>query len=118
MSSQIIPPIEPGVRLVGGKGDWEGRVEVWYEGRWGTVCDDKWNFKETNVICRMLGYEGVSTGEMQARLYKFGKGVGDIILDELNCDGTEESIFDCPHNGYNITDCDHEEDIGVRCLRK
>eukprot|EP00057_Strongylocentrotus_purpuratus_P009602 XP_011664076.1 PREDICTED: scavenger receptor cysteine-rich type 1 protein M130-like [Strongylocentrotus purpuratus] len=46
------------VRLVGGTSDSEGRVEVWYHGAWGTVCDDFWTINNANVVCRSLGYDG------------------------------------------------------------
>ena len=44
------------VRLVGGNTEYEGRVEIWYQGVWGTVCGDSWGVEESDVVCRMLGF--------------------------------------------------------------
>lgn len=59
------------VRLVNGSGPHEGRVEVYHERRWGTVCDDGWDKKDGDVVCRMLGFRGA---QEVARTARFGQG--------------------------------------------
>ena len=44
------------VQLVGGSGLYEGRVEVFTDDEWGSVCDDSWDLREGTVVCRQLGY--------------------------------------------------------------
>ena len=44
------------MRLVGGQSAYEGRVEVCFSQRWGTVTDDGWSSVDANVVCRQLGY--------------------------------------------------------------
>ncbi|XP_063960668.1 uncharacterized protein LOC129267820 [Lytechinus pictus] len=104
-----------GVRLVGGNKPSEGRVEVFYRNAWGTICDDLWDMNEAHVICRMLGYSGASGYTIGA---SFGQGQGAIVLDNMMCNGTEERLADCDHNGFYNQNCGHHEDAGVICIEE
>ena len=101
------------MRLVGGAVPSEGRLEVLYNGTctWGTVCDDFFDWREAFVVCRQLNYVGVLS--VSASL--FGAGDGPIWLDDVDCNGSEDSIFDCQHRGFGVHNCVHTEDIGIIC---
>ena len=101
------------VRLVGGSSYNEGRVEVNYNGEWGTVCDDGWSYNDARVVCRQLGFG--SSGTAYGSAY-FGQGSGSILLDGVTCTGSESTLASCGHLGVGVTrSCSHSEDAGVRC---
>ena len=87
-------------------------MEVYYQGHWGTVCDDGWDLDDANVVCRMLGLLSATSAWSGAH---FGQGYGLVALDDVDCYGYELSIFDCQHNGWFSHNCGHNEDAGVTC---
>ena len=99
-------------RLVGGSSDLEGRVEVKSNGEWGTVCDDNWDLEDANVVCKSLGHHSAINATKEAY---FGEGTRSILLDDLECTGSETNIAYCGHNGYKKHNCEHSEDAGVIC---
>nr|XP_014343911.1 PREDICTED: scavenger receptor cysteine-rich type 1 protein M130-like [Latimeria chalumnae] len=99
------------VRLAGGESRCSGRVEVWFNASWGTVCDDSWDIRDAHVVCKQLNCGAAASALSEAH---FGKGTGSIWLDEVNCRGTELSLLDC-RTGWDKPDCDHKEDAGVIC---
>jgi hypothetical protein len=104
-------PLDGDLRLVG-PNPWEGRVEIYYEGGYGTVCNDNFDDVDALVICQELGFDiHVRTSGIET----YGAGVGPIHLDEVNCAGGEARLADCPNSGVGFTDCNHGEDIGVSC---
>ena len=101
------------VRLVGGSSYYNGRVEVYYNGEWGTVCDDGWSSTDARVVCRQLGFG--SYGSAYGSAY-FGEGSGSILLDNVTCTGSESTLTSCGHLGVGIIrSCSHSEDAGVSC---
>ena len=113
-----IPTFQNGdVRLVNANNNtnMSGRLEVYYQGQWGTVCDDVFdnNNNAAMVVCRQLGFNPF--GAIAAY---FGQGTGFIWLDNIICNGSEPNIDSCYHSTWGIHNCDHSEDVGVICHGK
>ena len=87
-------------------------MEVYRNGKWGTVCDDGWDFYDAQVVCNELSY-GRAIAAKHGAFY--GKGDGKIWLDNVNCIGTESSIRKCSHGGWGNHNCHHKKDAGVQC---
>lgn len=105
--------VDQTLRLADGYRKGEGRVEIFHDGYWGTVCNDYWDIKDAQVVCRQLGY---SKTLKTFRFSTFGKGNGHIWLIHLRCSGNESSIENCQHRGWNNHHCSHSEDVSVICL--
>ncbi|XP_039925998.1 macrophage receptor MARCO [Hirundo rustica] len=95
------------VRIVGE--DNRGRVEIFHQGSWGTICDDGWTTREASVVCRMLGFNRA------VAFFTAPPGTGQIWLDDVNCKGTEITITDCNKRDWGAHNCNHSEDVGVEC---
>ncbi|NXC13036.1 NETR protein, partial [Corythaeola cristata] len=90
----------------------EGRVEVYHDGKWGTICDDQWDDRDAEVVCRQLGLSGNPKALSWAH---YGQGSGPILLDEVECSGNELSLDQCKKSDWGQQNCDHIEDAGVSC---
>ena len=100
------------MRLVGGSGPHEGRVEVFHNGVWGTVCHNGWDLQDGMVVCRQLGYGKAVIALMYA---VFGEGSGPIWYDHVQCSGHETNLTQCGHRGLGVHNCFHWADAGVIC---
>ena len=109
-STDTVPRVS--IRLSGGDNDSEGRVEIYYGGSWGTVCDDQWDILDARVVCRQLGYAAAIDAPRNAA---YGQGSGPTWLDDVECKGNENSISECHHGGWGVENCRHAEDASVVC---
>ena len=91
-----------------------GRVEVFYRGEWGTICDNYWwDLRAANVACRQLGYQyavrtipGYVPSSQSSR---------KIRLNAIRCTGKEQNLTSCSHTAWGYRSCNHNGDAGVEC---
>ena len=62
----------------------------------------------------------VCTGAIPHLNAYFGRATGVFLVDNVQCQGTEENLLDCSRNAVGVvnTYCDHSDDVGVQCPRK
>ena len=93
-------------------GNGTGRVEVFYGGQWGTICDNNWNLRDARVACRELGYKYALRALQGSEV---PDGTGKIWLNNVVCTGSEPSLASCSHWGWENHNCGHSMDAGVEC---
>ena len=106
---------EGAVALYGSEHPRTGRLEVYHNGSWGTVCDNGFTDAAARVVCFSLGF---GYGGYKKNAINYGSGTGRIWLDNVRCNGTERHISECSHTEWGVHDCEHDEDIAVLCLDK
>lgn len=94
-----------------------GRLEIYINSTWGSICADNFDMDEANVACRQLGYQGAISTETSFHT-PYGRGTeGPIWLDEVGCeDESIQHILSCANIGIGEHDCDHFSDVAVTCI--
>ncbi|NWQ84345.1 DMBT1 protein, partial [Columbina picui] len=100
------------LRLVNGTNSCMGRLEVFHNHKWGTVCDDDWDLQDAAVVCRQLDCGMALLAPGSAR---FGPGSDPIWLDDVDCTGSESTLAECRLSAWGEHNCGHSEDAGVVC---
>jgi hypothetical protein len=94
--------------------DYTGMLEIFdkQKKRWKGVCDDGWGTEEAQVACSQLGFSGNTP---KTDIIRTGWPPLLFLLDEVDCDGTEETLLDCDHAERGVNDCVAWEYAGVSC---
>ena len=111
-------PVTVSVRVQGGNQPYNGRVEVMYNGEWGTICNSGWDINDARAFCRQLGYvDAIATGLVSDYLYS--SGAGRIWQTNVDCTGQERRFGECffPETWGNTASCGHSMDVAVQCSR-
>lgn len=101
------------IRLRGGGTNY-GRVEICHNSIWGTVCDDNWDNTDAGIACQQLGFPAVGATALTSGFVN-GEKCAPIWLDNVQCNGTEARLIDCPAMLIGTHEYEHIEDAGTRC---
>eukprot|EP00057_Strongylocentrotus_purpuratus_P009894 XP_011664368.1 PREDICTED: uncharacterized protein LOC105438351 [Strongylocentrotus purpuratus] len=101
------------VRLADGVTPYEGRVEIFYKGQWASVCDITWSLPQAKILCQTLGF-GEARHVALNSTYINMNVTGEVIV-ELQCNGDESDIRDCPMRDIGHIACPHTNEAGVVC---
>ncbi|CAI8023636.1 Scavenger receptor cysteine-rich domain superfamily protein [Geodia barretti] len=89
-------------------------IELYYRGEWRSVCDKHWSENDAKVACRELGKS--PDGAIQGIGGEFE--VGEVVkywMQDVNCNGDEESLFACVHRGIGRHSCGRRNRAKVIC---
>lgn len=99
--------------LTHGHNSSSGMLEVSRGGIQGAICDDHFTAEEIAVACRQLGIPG--RGAIAPRgLFKAPAGLVMWVQD-IQCKGTEDSLFKCDIKDWGESSCEIEEAVQLVC---
>ena len=140
----IGPCIDGSIRIIpsSARSAIKGRVEVCFNGIWGTICSLNWDDQDASVACKQLGYSAEGSTQilkcfnfcntffyLLRTLYfdiigalsigSYPNHVSNVHIIDISCTGTESSVFDCPHTAATPSQsCPNNADAYIQCNGK
>ena len=107
-------PPQFSLRLIGGTSEYEGRLQTFFNSRWGAVCNHKWDFNDARVACRQLGFSDALVA-VTGSDYGYAEEEEEFLLDDVDCSGDEPGLHFCRSSGFGNQACATSEVGGVIC---
>ena len=90
----------------------QGRIEIYYNDTWWTLCQHHFSHDAFNIVCRKLGLPDSQEAYNESQ---FGSGNQSILPMDFSCDGHEASLMDCRHEHFSDHHCGDQNTVGVSC---
>lgn len=103
------------VKLAGGPHRCAGRVEFYDKGQWGTICGQSWDINDANVVCKQLD---CGKAHKITTMSEYGRGTGQTWIEQIECNGRESTLSQCPQRPYVDKSCNTSSVAGVVCTGK
>ena len=100
------------IRLSGGATIYEGQVEVFVNGQWGTVCGDGIGINEAETLCQSLGF-----GPYQSIINDINTNTA-VVISDLMCSEQFEHFMKCTFNDHSSSGCSQHNILGLVCSCK
>ncbi|VBB30847.1 unnamed protein product [Acanthocheilonema viteae] len=120
-STPFVLPHLPNIRLVDENDNIDvlaGRLEVYVNNQWGTICNRSWTKDLALLACNQLGL--IMDPEYFENWQIFpSPGELPIVMDNIRCEENEYDITNCRHDGINhniIASCPSTDVVGLRCV--
>ena len=91
----------------------QGIIQVFHNNEWGTICNHYFDHHGAKVVCGMMGFPMGAYNDSYRQDYSTPSS--RIWLDEVRCNGSESNIADCLDNSWGTHNCNHTEDVAIRC---
>ncbi|CRG95592.1 LCCL domain-containing protein, putative [Plasmodium gallinaceum] len=99
-----------------------GRLQIYYNGTFGSVCSEGWAKESEKIVCQELGYTGLKGSGFSHHLCAnisgenlCGHDTEKINAVNIKCKGNEKYLKNCPHETHEDIYCSHDEDIVIGC---
>ena len=105
------------IQLVGSPNADEGRIQIYFENTWWTICDQSWDLSDAFVACRQLGFASAKATYRGSEHNWKGPTSDDVqvLMSGVYCRGNESNLLECSHTEFGKHSCSHEDDVGVQC---
>ena len=91
----LVNVLQGAVRLAGGPNEYSGRVELFDKGDWKILCDENWNLRKGQIVCRQLGFFNVTwTRTIGVMEFWLHKNIA-VRTENRRCTGREDTLQDC-----------------------
>uniref|UniRef100_A0A1X7T595 SRCR domain-containing protein n=1 Tax=Amphimedon queenslandica TaxID=400682 RepID=A0A1X7T595_AMPQE len=107
-------PFSGMIRLQDGDYSNEGRVEVYCNGQWGTICSDGVDSYDATTLCKQLGFKNYSI--FSALPSNSSQPIWSDSMYSTSYDLCYGSSNSCPMN--SVTNCSHLNDLFLKCSEK
>ncbi|XP_029459975.1 scavenger receptor cysteine-rich type 1 protein M130-like isoform X2 [Rhinatrema bivittatum] len=102
-------------RLVGGRSQCDGHLEILLDVQWGFVCSAALKKTQAKVLCKQIGCKSQQVTIAATSFSPHPRDVLPLWSDNFVCQGNETSIWDCQRERHNS--CFSGQHVYLQCQR-